>query len=120
MITPPLLEFKIISDSKIIIKEDSIIKYKLKLHGFPIKWVSKISNWNPPHEFIDTQIKGPYMKWSHLHEFKETEEGTAIYDYVDYIVPGGSLIHSIFVKKNLLTIFKYRKDTLKTIFDRKE
>jgi ligand-binding SRPBCC domain-containing protein len=120
LITPPLLEFKILSDSKIIIKEDSIIKYKLKLHGFPIKWVSKITNWNPPHKFIDTQIKGPYIKWNHLHEFKETSEGTIIHDYVDYIVPGGALIHSLFVKKDLLTIFNYRKDILKTIFDGKE
>jgi ligand-binding SRPBCC domain-containing protein len=120
LITPPLLEFKILSDSKIIMKEDAIIKYKLKLHKFPIKWVSRITKWSPPYQFIDTQIKGPYIKWSHLHEFKETVYGTRIYDYVDYIVPGGSLIHSLFVKNDLLTIFNYRRDILKTIFDIKE
>src|SRR5215204_3213809 len=70
-ITPPQLNFNIVTAQPIDIHEGSLIDYKLKLRGFPIKWRTRISQWNPPFDFIDEQIHGPYKQWIHEHTFTE-------------------------------------------------
>ena len=75
-ITPPFLNFTILTPSPIEVNEGTIIEYRLSLHGFKLKWVSKISAWNPPHYFIDEQIKGPYKSWVHEHIFESSNDST--------------------------------------------
>jgi ligand-binding SRPBCC domain-containing protein len=62
-ITPPELGFKIITQLPIDMKKGTIIDYKIKLNGFPFKWKTEITNWDPPFYFEDTQIRGPYKMW---------------------------------------------------------
>src|SRR5215210_4264576 len=68
-ITPPELNFHIITPQPIDIKKDALIDYQLKLHGFPLTWKTIISEWNPPHSFIDQALKSPYKQWIHRHIF---------------------------------------------------
>ena len=59
-ITPPELNFKIITPPPIDIKKGALIDYQLKLRGIPITWKTEITLWNPPHSFVDTALKSPY------------------------------------------------------------
>ena len=117
LITPPFLNFKILGNKVSRTSEGMIFQYRLNLHKIPIFWKSKIEEWNPPLKFVDKQLIGPYLKWHHQHHFEKINNYTKVIDIVDYIVPGGSLIHNLFVKKDLINIFNYRKEALNKIFN---
>jgi hypothetical protein len=73
--------------------------------------LTEIERWNPPHEFIDIQLKGPYTLWRHTHRFSEVEGGTLIADTVAYDLPFGllgRLVHRLQVARDLGQIFDYR------------
>lgn len=59
---PPKLDFHILTPLPFKIQKDTIIDYKLKLRGFPIRWQTLISDWNPPFSFVDESLKGPYKQ----------------------------------------------------------
>jgi ligand-binding SRPBCC domain-containing protein len=113
-LTPPWLHFQIVTPKPVPIYEGAFIDYRLKLHGFPMKWKTKITDWEPPVRFVDLQLKGPYRMWRHEHTFLEQDNGTLVRDKVEYAVFGGALINRFFVQKDVERIFQYRLDRLKT------
>ena len=115
-ITPPFLNFKVLTPRPIEIQEGTLIDYSLRLRLLPIRWRTEISIWEPPYRFVDQQLRGPYKKWYHEHTFETVEGGTLVHDKVHYIVPGGSLIHALAVKRDLIKIFDYRRTELESIF----
>ena len=122
-ITPPELNFRIITPQPIDIKKGALIDYQLKLHGIPITWKTEITQWNPPFDFVDSALKSPYKQWIHLHSFEEGERGeTIMKDIVRYrlpLEPLGDLAHW-YVKKELNYIFDYRYKIIEEIFRSKE
>jgi len=118
-ITPPELNFHITTAQPITIKKDALIDYQLKLRGFPVKWQTIISEWNPPHLFVDEALKSPYKQWIHRHTFtKLSEDKTLIEDEVRYrlpLEPFGDLAHW-FVRRELNYIFDYRSKVIEEIF----
>lgn len=115
-LTPPFLNFQVITPAPIAMQVGTKIDYKLRLRGFPIRWQSEISEWQPPERFVDRQLIGPYRLWHHLHTFDEQDGGTLVRDIVDYSVPGGCLIHWLVVRRDLERIFRYRRDQLARYF----
>jgi ligand-binding SRPBCC domain-containing protein len=111
-ITPPELNFHIITPQPIDIKQNALIDYRLKLRGLPLTWRTIISLWNPPGEFVDEALKSPYKQWIHRHTFTELAENkTLIEDEVRYrlpLEPAGDLAHW-FVWRELEYIFDFRQ-----------
>ena len=96
-----------------------IIDYNINIKGFPVRWRSLISSYDPPYRFIDEQIRGPYTKWHHTHTFTKENGGTKIDDQIEYSMPFGLLgriTHSIWIKKDLEKIFEYRSKTIEKVF----
>ena len=118
-ITPPELNFHITTPQPIDVKKGALIDYELKLRGIPITWKTEITQWNPPHDFVDTALKSPYKQWIHLHTFEEGAAGeTIMRDLVRYrlpLEPLGDLAH-FYVKKELKYIFDYRYKVIEEIF----
>ncbi len=118
-ITPPELNFHIITPQPIDLKKGALIDYQLKLRGIPITWKTEITQWNPPFDFVDTALKSPYKQWIHLHTFEENEKGeTIMRDIVRYrlpLEPLGDLAH-FYVKNELKYIFDYRYKVIEEIF----
>lgn len=118
-ITPEFLNFKVLTPKPINIQEGTLIDYRLKLHGIPIKWRTEICVWEAPYRFVDQQLRGPYKRWYHEHTFEEIDGKTKVCDNVHYIPRGGSLIHKFLVKPDLEKIFRFRQDRLREIFNEK-
>lgn len=121
-ITPPQLGFHIITPQPLDIKEGALIDYTLRLRGFGVRWRTVISTWDPPREFIDEQLKGPYQQWIHRHSFTEIDQNTTLMeDEVRYRLPFeplGDAVHFL-VRRELEQIFDYRRDTVEKIFERR-
>ena len=118
-ITPAYLNFKVLKQSSKEITEGTKINYRLRLHGIPMWWQSKIVDWEPNQKFSDTQTHGPYNHWYHTHEFEEKEGGTLIRDHVKYKLPlgiPGDCIAGSWVQKDLENIFDYRRKKIEEIF----
>jgi ligand-binding SRPBCC domain-containing protein len=117
-ITPPELKFHIITKQPVDIKKGTLIDYRLKLRGFPVKWQTIIAEWNPPNLFVDEALKSPYKQWIHRHSFTEIKKNkTLIEDEVRYRLPFeplGDFAHW-FVRRELDYIFDFRQKVVKEI-----
>ena len=118
-LTPDWLNFKIekVSDPKIT--KNTLIYYKLKVRGIPIRWKTLIEEFNSGNFFVDRMLKGPYKNWHHTHTFSELEGGTLIYDQVYYTLPAGiigNFVALIWVTSDILKIFNFRKTKISEIF----
>lgn len=110
VITPPELQFRIVTPRPIEMRKGALIDYRLGLFLVRFGWRTEIVEWNPPASFTDVQLKGPYRKWVHTHEFIPAGRGTLMRDRVDYelpLAPFGNLALPI-VKLQLKRIFDYR------------
>lgn len=110
-ITPPELDFGILTPRPINIELGTMVDYRMKLFGFPFKWRSVISVWEPPRRFVDEQVSGPYRLWRHTHNFHPDGNGTIVEDNVSYrlpLWPLGEIAYPL-VKAQLKRIFSYRQ-----------
>ena len=115
-ITPPWLNFRILTPAPIEMREGALIDYKLLIRRLPVSWRTRISAWQPPHYFVDEQLRGPYHKWIHRHEFDPSDGGTLVRDLVNYAVPFDSVVHRWFVRPDIEKIFRYRSEQLRRRF----
>jgi ligand-binding SRPBCC domain-containing protein len=111
-ITPTSLRFQIVTSGPVRMEEGALIEYRLRLLGIPFGWRSAITVWDPPHEFVDEQLRGPYRVWHHRHTFRDAPGGgTEIEDEVRYALPFqpvGELALPL-VRLQLRRIFDFRQ-----------
>ena len=88
-LTPPWLHFRILSVAPQPVRRGTLIRYSLRWRVFPIRWTTEIIEWDPPHRFVDVQLKGPYKLWHHEHRFIAEGNATRIQDEVQYLLPFG-------------------------------
>lgn len=115
-ITPPWLHFRTITPRPVEMHLGAVIDHRLRIHGFPVRWRSEITAWEPPVRFVDEQVRGPYRLWIHEHTFTECDGGTLVCDRVQYAVPFDWLVHALLVRGDVERIFRYRSDMLRRRF----
>lgn len=115
-ITPEWLNFEVVTPGPIAMKPGALIDYQLRVHRIPLKWRTLIREWEPPHRFVDEQLRGPYRQWIHEHTFTAQDGGTLARDKVLYAVPGGALINALFVRRDVERIFAFRRQKLAEFF----
>jgi ligand-binding SRPBCC domain-containing protein len=119
LLTPDLLQFRILTPLPIEMKEGSVIDYALRIHGVPVRWQTRIDRYEPDHCFVDVALRSPYRHWHHLHEFTEVSGGTLMRDVVHYEVPLGSLgrlVGGPYVRRMLDRIFSFRRQVVDVRF----
>lgn len=115
-LTPPFLDFRVLTPGPVPMSPGVRIDYRLRLRGVPIRWQSEITAWEPPHRFVDEQRRGPYKAWIHTHRFSPKDGGTLVEDEVRYDVLGGRLVNALFVRRDVERIFAYRAQRLRARF----
>jgi ligand-binding SRPBCC domain-containing protein len=115
-LTPPWLHFHIITPAPIAMREGALIDYRLRVRSIPLRWRTRINVWQPPHRFVDEQIRGPYRQWIHEHTFEARASGTLARDRVRYAVALDFLVHRLFVRPDMERIFQYRSEALRKHF----
>ncbi|MDY0267456.1 SRPBCC family protein [Trichloromonas sp.] len=116
-ITPPELNFRILTPLPIAVDQGTVIDYRLRLFGIPFAWKTEITCWEPPHQFVDEQRRGPYRQWIHRHRFSPVAGGTMMEDEVRYqlpLAPLGELALPL-IRLQLGRIFDYRKEAIRSI-----
>lgn len=116
-LTPAWLDFRMV-EAPDVLTAGSLIRYQLRWHGLPIRWITEIVEWNPPHRFVDREVRGPYTLWHHEHSFAEHDSGTTMRDYVMYALPFGwlgNLAHGV-VKRDVEGLFDFRAESMRRLF----
>jgi ligand-binding SRPBCC domain-containing protein len=115
-LTPPFLRFRILTPRPVEMRPGALIDYRLRVHGVPLGWRTRIEAWEPPHRFVDVQLRGPYRLWHHTHSFEARDGGTLCRDVVRYAAPGGWIVDRLFVRRDVERIFAYRAEVLRELF----
>jgi ligand-binding SRPBCC domain-containing protein len=118
-ITPPWLGFKVLQSTDGEVRLGTRISYRLRLHGIPLRWESRIAEYVKGELFADEMLSGPYHRWYHRHLFRPVPGGVEVEDIVTYSLPLGPLgrlAHALFVLRELQAIFAYRGHRIAQIF----
>ncbi len=114
-LTPPWLSFAILTPAPIAMAVDTRIDYRIRLHGVPMRWRTRIARWEPPFAFADEQLRGPYTLWHHTHTFTPCDGGTVLGDEVVMRPKGGPLaplVQALVVRRDVERIFRFRAEVM--------
>ena len=123
-ITPPDMNFEILSGGEGKMYEGQLIEYRVEfVRGLRSRWLTEISHVRECEYFVDEQRMGPYRFWYHEHGFEEIAAGTRMTDRVTYAVPAGffgDLLNHIWIGRRLDQIFAFRRKTIMELFGEKK
>jgi ligand-binding SRPBCC domain-containing protein len=124
LITPPKMDFKILSEVSENMYAGMFIRYTVKpMMNIPMHWVTEITHVKHHEFFVDEQRIGPYKIWHHEHHFKATEKGVLMTDLLNYEPPYGpigKMLNSVWIRKQVQQIFDYRYKKLQELFPKKD
>lgn len=112
-ITPAHMGFDIITEN---VPDEMypgmIVAYKVSpVLGIKMTWVTEITHIEEGKYFVDEQRAGPYKVWHHEHFLREENGEVVMSDIVTYVPPYGflgAIANSLFIRKQLKSIFDYR------------
>jgi ligand-binding SRPBCC domain-containing protein len=120
-VTPAEMRFEFLEPPPDPISEGAEVSYRIRVAGVPVNWTTRITEWDPPTRFADTQLRGPYRVWNHTHVFDAIDDShTMMRDRLEYAVPLGPLgeiARVLFVDRRLKAIFDYRAEAFRAALE---
>lgn len=59
--------------------------------GVPLRMTSRITEMQVPDYFVDEQVRGPFRRFRHVHEFTQGPAGATMIDRIGFEAPFGIL-----------------------------
>lgn len=87
--------------------------------GIKTTWVTEITHVKDKEYFVDEQRIGPYTMWHHEHKIQPVDGGVLMNDIITYQPPFGilgAIANSLFIKRQLKSIFDYREQAIIKMF----
>ncbi|MEZ6139940.1 MAG: SRPBCC family protein [Zavarzinella sp.] len=110
---PPWEKVKVVSAPASLLPGSTAI-LEQKIGPFRLRWVAEHISYDPPHEFVDQQVTGPFAYWHHRHRMIELSRSESILrDEVTYALPLGQLSDFLFgwlVRRKMAAMFRYRHE----------
>jgi ligand-binding SRPBCC domain-containing protein len=78
--------------------------------GVPIRMTSRIVEMESPDYFVDEQVKGPFRRFRHVHEFSHHDGVTTMIDRIRFAAPLGPLGRLV----EVLVLERYLKKLIQT------
>ena len=97
-LTPPSQGLLIESAEPLPPRLGTVVTLSMRSPIGRVRWTVEYTDFSPPHatvtgteaRFIDTQMKGPFKRWSQAHEFEAADDRrTRCIDVIDYAPPLG-------------------------------
>lgn len=109
-ISPPALRLRLLAPPAPM-RAGSVYDFRISWLGLPLAWRAFIREFDPPYRFVDVQVRGPYARWEHRHNFLEEHGGTWVEDRVTYRLPLGPLgraAHALGVGRQIRAAWAHR------------
>ncbi|MBL7999537.1 MAG: SRPBCC family protein [Candidatus Kapabacteria bacterium] len=101
----------------------SRIEMKVTQFGFfTSRWTIVFVGYERPTYLADEMKNGPFSYWLQERRISTTDNGSVLLDSVTYRLPFGilgSIAHSLFVKKQIETMFRLRQQRTKELLEQK-
>jgi ligand-binding SRPBCC domain-containing protein len=120
-LTPPWLQFRILSPLPSGMREGASLEYVLRLNGISVRWRTRVADWRPGVAFTDEQLRGPHARWLHCHTFRAERGGTRLGDRLEYALsfdPLSRPVNAWYVRPLVERIFDYRGEVISNRFRR--
>jgi ligand-binding SRPBCC domain-containing protein len=109
-VSRPALRLRLLTPG-VTVAAGAVLDFRIVWLGLPLRWRTYIREFDPPYRFVDVQVRGPWARWEHRHQFLEEEGGTWIEDRVTYRLPLGPLgrvLHTAVVDRQLRQAWAFR------------
>ncbi|MDG2165067.1 MAG: SRPBCC family protein [Flavobacteriales bacterium] len=120
-ITPDYMLFNITSENQDKMYPGMIISYQVApILKLKLNWVTEITHVIENKFFVDEQKIGPYALWHHQHLFEVVDKRVKMIDIVTYKPPFGfigRLANTLFIEKQIKSIFEYRRKKMHQLFN---
>lgn len=101
--------------------EGDEVTWKAKHFGLWWKLTSRITRFERPAYFRDSQVKGPFARFDHDHYFEERGGGTRMLDVFDFNSPLGligSVVDRLLLRRYMVRLLRERNRVLKEAAER--
>lgn len=110
---PPWEKVRVINQTGPISEAGSRVTLRINVLGpITVDWVSEHHGYQAGRQFQDTQISGPFGRWTHTHRVIPIDESHCLLeDDIDYALPLAPLSHWVagwMVRQKLQRMFDYR------------
>ncbi len=78
--------------------------------GVPLRMTSRITAMDRPVRFTDEQVKGPFRRFRHVHEFNEDASGSVMVDRIEFEAPFGVVGRAV----EKLVLARYMKNLIES------
>ena len=115
---PPRLRLRIVTPTTTL-AAGVVLDLRVAWLGIPVPWRVYIREYDPPHRFVDVQVRGPWARWEHRHLFLEADGGTWVEDRLTYRPPMGPLggaAHALGLGRQVRALWAYRQRRLGELF----
>ena len=117
-VSPPALHLRVIAAAGPL-QPGAVLDVRARWLGLPVRWRTYIRECDPPHRFVDVQVRGPWARWEHRHVFLDGDGGTWMEDRVTYRLPLGPIgrvLHAVLVERQLHAAWAFRQARLVELF----
>lgn len=123
LLIPPWESARVIQSAKISeIGTEAIVETRV-FGPLKVRWVARHTVYDPPREFEDVQLKGPFRSWRHRHIVEPHADGAILRDEIDYEPPLGFVgraLAPLIVRKRLQKLFDFRHEVTRQWCEEKE